>query len=392
MSGSLLRIMGIGLFLTSAAEVKSNPAETGAAMQDRVSKSNQITLPGATVDETGVLQLPPISIPMSELSDPSSKDASVPSEVITAQRARQQDVIGHRKPTIKEVRQRFDDTVAIPSFRWLESHFPTRIDKDQIDGVPVEVFTPLDGVSPRNQHRLLINLHGGGFMAGAIYGGRIESMRLASTFRIRVISVDYRMGPEYKFPAASEDVATVYEHAIQQVSPKNVGIYGCSAGGYLTAQSVAWIIHEGLPSPGAAGILCASAIGWTAGDSGYLWPLERRWKPGSAVQPPAYLSNANLKDPLVSPGYSLDTLSKFPPTIILTSTRSTELSSAVFTDIQLRKAGVSSELHVWDGLNHSSFIWRPWIKEAEEANSFLIEFFDRVLGTEGHGASKARSR
>src|SRR5581483_976376 len=89
----------------------------------------------------------------------------------------------------------------------------------------------------------------------------------------KVITVDYRMFPEHKFPAASEDVAAVYRALLQHYKAADIGIFGCSAGGILTAQSVAWFQTHGLPRPGAIGIMCASAGGFGAGDSGVLWPL-----------------------------------------------------------------------------------------------------------------------
>jgi acetyl esterase/lipase len=82
--------------------------------------------------------------------------------------------------------------------------------------------------------------------------GLVESIPIASVGAIRVITVDYREGPEYSFPAASEDLAAVYAALLKTYKPRNIGIYGCSAGGILTAQSVAWIGSHGMPSPGAS--------------------------------------------------------------------------------------------------------------------------------------------
>lgn len=63
----------------------------------------------------------------------------------------------------------------------------------------------------------------------------LESIPVSALARIKMVSIDYRMSPEHKFPAASEDVAAVYKNLLKQYAPGNIGIYGCSVGGILTA-------------------------------------------------------------------------------------------------------------------------------------------------------------
>src|SRR6185437_11230051 len=144
---------------------------------------------------------------------------------------------------------------------------------EQIAGVHVFDYAPKAGISEENKHRVLINLHGGGFTGCWPGCAELESIPLSAMMGIRVISVDYREGPTYKFPAASEDVAKVYQELLKDYKSKNIGIYGCSAGGMLTAMSLAWFQTHGLPAPGAAGIYCAPA-GPFGGDANYIaFPL-----------------------------------------------------------------------------------------------------------------------
>ena len=117
--------------------------------------------------------------------------------------------------------------------------YPVLETASEAGGVYVEVFEPLDGVAEANSGRVLINLHGGAFSLGARTEGRLESIPLAHRSGMRILSVDYRQGPEHRFPAASEDVAIVYRHLLETHAPGQIGIFGCSAGGLLAAQSVA---------------------------------------------------------------------------------------------------------------------------------------------------------
>lgn len=257
--------------------------------------------------------------------------------------------------------------------------------KDQkIAGVHVYDYTPKSGVATRNKDRVLINLHGGGFSGCWPGCAELESMPVAALGRIEVISVDYREGPDNKFPAASEDVASVYQQLLKSHKPENIGIYGCSAGGMQTAMSIAWFQKHSLPLPGAIGIFCASAGGVFGGDALYTaMPLgEARLAPPitpGARPPLSYFADTDPKDPLVSPISWPEILSKFPPTLIITGTRGFELSSALYTHEQLVKMGVEAELHVWEGLFHG-FFYNADVPESKDALNVMIKFFDRHLG------------
>jgi monoterpene epsilon-lactone hydrolase len=260
-------------------------------------------------------------------------------------------------------------------------------------GVHAYVYTPKDGIADRNKSRVLINLHGGGFSGCWPGCAELESLPIAALGRIRIYSLDYREGPKYRFPAASEDVAAAYRELLKTHAPQNIGIYGCSAGGMLTGMSVAWFQKHGLPTPGAVGIFCAGAVlGQNAfgGDANYVaMPIGE----GRAPPPPApagagksakhrgldYLADADPHDPLVAPAASAEVLAKFPPTLIITGTRGFEFSSAVYTHSLLVKYGVEAELHVWEGLFHG-FFYNPDVPESRDCYDVIVKFFDRRLG------------
>jgi len=261
--------------------------------------------------------------------------------------------------------------------------FPVSLEDTKVGGIHTFVFAPKAGISDKNKDRVLINLHGGGFMGCWPGCAELESRPIAALAAIKVVSVDYREGPDYKFPAASEDVASVYQELLKRYRPENIGIYGCSAGGMLTTMSVAWFQKHNLPRPGAIGVFCASA-GEFGGDAAYTsTPLgEARLMPemrDGGTRRLGYFSAVDPKDPLVAPINSPEILAKFPPTLILTGTRAFELSSAVYTHSQLVKLGVDAELHVWEGLFHG-FWYNPDVPESRDAYNVIIKFFDRHLG------------
>lgn len=261
---------------------------------------------------------------------------------------------------------------------------------ETIGGVRVDVVTPTDPIPARNRGRVLINLHGGAFMWGAGSGALVEAVPIAATGRVKVITIDYRMAPEHTFPAASADVAAVYGALLKSYKPASIGIYGCSAGGILTAQSVAWFAAHDLPRPGAIAMLCATGAEF-AGDSTYLGPVltgQPPVPPGSApsllVQRLPYLEGARADDPLAFPVVSRDVLARFPPTLLIAGSRDYSASSMTMMHRQLREAGAEAELFVFDGLWHAFFVF-PGLPESRETYAIITRFFDERLG---HGGPK----
>jgi len=248
------------------------------------------------------------------------------------------------------------------------ARYPVAIEPSKIAGVATEIITPADGISAANRHRVLINLHGGSFMYGGRWGGQVESIPIAALGKIRIVSVDYRMAPEHRFPAASEDIAAVYKALLAEYRPENIGIYGCSAGGFLTAQAVAWFQKENLPTPGAIGLFCAGALPSGGGDSERLWAAISGTRSVTSQEQEAakklsYFSDEDLKDPLAFPGLDPQVLAQFPDTLLITSTRDFLMSSVVETHAQLVKMGVPADLHVWEGLDHA-FFFEPDLPES----------------------------
>ncbi len=115
----------------------------------------------------------------------------------------------------------------------LHATYPVEITETTLAGVACKVVIPKPA-APQKQDRVLICLHGGGFTSDS--GSVLESTTIAALTGIRVIAVEYRLAPQYPFPAAVDDTVAVYKHALKQYAPKKIGVYGTSAGAVLSAQ------------------------------------------------------------------------------------------------------------------------------------------------------------
>jgi epsilon-lactone hydrolase len=246
--------------------------------------------------------------------------------------------------------------------------------------VPVEAFLP-EGA---DDGCVLIHLHGGGFLAGGIPAGRVESVPVAHLSKYRVLSVQYRNGYEHSYPAAQEDVEAMYRALLERYPAHKICIFGGSSGGTLAAQSIAWMLAKGLPAPGALGMLSAGTGG--TGDASYFAPL------GTGQHPPldnfttmrelkyGYFAGTDPQDPCINPILApVETRAKFPPTFLLTGTRASDMSAVLATHRALAQAGVETQLHVFDGMGHC-FYSNIFLPEGADAYASLIRFFAKYLG------------
>ncbi len=105
--------------------------------------------------------------------------------------------------------------------------------------IPVRLYRPRD-TAASDVLPVLIYYHGGGWLLGDLESHDAVCRRFANAARCRVVSVDYRMAPEHKFPAAVDDCAAATQWAIAQaaelgIDPARVAVGGDSAGGNLAA-------------------------------------------------------------------------------------------------------------------------------------------------------------
>lgn len=93
---------------------------------------------------------------------------------------------------------------------------------------------------PGDADRLLVYFHGGGWVVGSLESADSPCRFLAHHAGVSVLSVEYRLAPEHPFPAALDDAAAAFRHAVSQAAqwghdPHRIAVGGDSAGGNLAA-------------------------------------------------------------------------------------------------------------------------------------------------------------
>jgi acetyl esterase/lipase len=243
------------------------------------------------------------------------------------------------------------------------------ISEDVLAGVPVRVFTPKGGVT---RDGILLNAHGGGFMVDS--GSLTENVPLCALAGMKVVAVLYRLAPEHPYPAAVDDMLAVYRSLIRETAPGQIALYGTSAGAVLSAQTIVRLIREGLPLPAAVGVFSGSADFGHTGDSEQLLPM-----PGGATLQELmtpYVSRTSRMDPGLSPLYA--DLSRFPPTLLISSTRDQLLSQTAIFHRALLKAHVPAQFVVFEGLPHAfwAYLVAP---ECTEAFELMASFLSSAV-------------
>lgn len=329
--------------------------------------------------DDGTSTVPPFHLPLSPYLSAPARDAM-------RNAVRSGDAMAHMDNATlarDRVKLRADaDAWARGKVAALLSRYAVSLRDERWGGIPVVVVTPAAARQTRaGKTPLLIELHGGGFFFGqAATFGLLDAIPLAAMTGATIVAVDYRQGPEHRFPAASEDVASVYRYALARHKPGEIGIFGCSAGGVLTAEALAWFQQETLPTPAAAGIFCASGDARYGGDSRYVVaavnnvPLPNADGTQEIMEDLYYGPGTDFRSPLVSPAFSDATLKRFPPTLFITATRAAELSAASFSHSRLTALGVETDLHVWDGVGHAFYLDAD-LPESQQALSVIARFF-----------------
>ncbi|HEY1264585.1 MAG TPA: alpha/beta hydrolase [Terriglobales bacterium] len=281
------------------------------------------------------------------------------------------------KQTLAERRARTDEWRKFDSAE-AKKHYPVNIEQATIAGVRADIITPL-ALPEANRNRVLINLHGGGFNSDS--GSLIEGDPIANLAQTKVVSVYYRLAPENPFPAAVDDVVTVYKELLKTYSPQNIGIFGTSAGATLTCEAAVKLKQLGVPLPAALGVFSGMGDFSHYTDSRQLFALDGL--PGE-MEPHGpedgvdneYVGKTERRDPVLSPLFA--DWKGMPPALLVTSTRDILLSDTSTLHRAMIHAGVDARLVVFEALPHA-FWYHFEFPETREALEIMAKFFDEKV-------------
>jgi acetyl esterase len=223
--------------------------------------------------------------------------------------------------------------------------------------IPVRIYYPSD----QTPLPVLVWYHGGGWVLGTLDASDHTCRELANTAACIVVSVDYRLAPEYKFPAGPDDCEAAYYWALENASsfggdPRRIAVGGDSAGGNLAAVVALRARDAGRPLPVFQLLVYPvtdsdfTRVSYVENAEGYmLTEVGMRWFWDQYV---------NSADELAHPHAAVlraSDLAGLPPALVITAEFDPLRDEGEAYGELLRSAGVPVTITRYDGVIHGFY-------------------------------------
>lgn len=256
-------------------------------------------------------------------------------------------MFAERKPADRPIEQRRSEWEAEALLRALPDG--ARFTPVEAGGVAAE-WMAMPGVV---DDRVFLLLHGGGYNAGSPKTHRRLAADLSQAIGMRVLVPDYRLAPEYPFPAGVDDAIKAYRWlASEGIPERNIVVGGDSAGGGLALSMLLALREAGARLPRAA-VLIAPWTDLTVSSESY----ERLRRRDPIITPEGlreagvwYAGAGDPADPLMSPLFA--DLTGLPPMLIHAGEDEVMVDdSRIFAD-RAKAAGVDITCKIFPGMWH----------------------------------------
>jgi acetyl esterase/lipase len=229
--------------------------------------------------------------------------------------------------------------------------------------------------------RVILFLHGGGFIAGSINCHRKLAAHLAKAAGCRALIPAYRLAPENPFPAQLDDAFGIYQWLLKEgFDPGHIATAGDSAGGNLAISVCLRAQAQSLPFPGAIiGIspwLDMEVNGWTLDTNKERSAIGSRESYRQIVE--MLLKGHDPKDPFANPLYA--DLKGFPPIYLSAGSEEALLDNPQRLAEAATKAHVDVTLKIAEGMQHVYEFMAGRAPEADEAIADVANWLRPKIG------------
>jgi len=272
-------------------------------------------------------------------------------------------------------------------YQWLRTRgLKVRPIRDSGDGVRGE-WLAAEGAA---QGEVVLYIHGGGYVACSAATHRPITAALARLSRRRVFSLNYRLAPEHRYPAALDDCVAAYRWLLadEKIDAGAISIAGDSAGGGLVLGTLLCARDAGLPLPACAVCFSPWADLTGTGESQRLNDGRcAMFRTGNAQEfAPAYLGQESAHNPHASPVFA--DLRGLPPLLLQVGSTELLLDDARRVHDKMQEAGGESQLEIYDDVAHCWQMFDGLVPEARIALRQAATFIRKHSSASGNALEK----
>lgn len=236
-------------------------------------------------------------------------------------------------------------------------------------------------IIPENppEEKLLMYIHGGGFISGSCHTHRVHVAKFAQGCGIKSLVFDYRLAPEYPFPAALDDCMEVYKWLLGKgYDPENILIGGESAGATLTLSLLLALKKNEINLPKAAFSISPVTDLRCEADS-FRYNAKKDVAPMNSwkIWTEYYIADNDPANPLLSPQFG--NFTGIPPLYICVGTHEIHLDDCENMAALALRHGVDVTLRKWKKMIHAFPLLSPLFPEAKMALQEICDFVKEQL-------------
>ena len=358
------------------AVVLCSSVATGAALLPDVASAADMPAASTAQQKTGTA--PKADADMQAVLDELAQLGGKPIETLTPAEARKQPTPSDAVMSLlKKQGKDTSPSALVPGVTSVDREIP-----GAAGNLPARVYTP-DGAGP---FPVVVYFHGGGWVIGdkQVYDGGARAIsKLAQAV---VVSVDYRLAPEAKFPAAWDDALAAYKWVAGNAAsikgdPRRLALAGESAGGNLAIATAVAARDAKLQPP--THVLAVYPVGQTGNlntksykDSANAKPLNKpmiEWFVDKLLAKPADKADPRLD--LVNAKFA-----GLPPVTIVSAQIDPLREDGALLETALKRAGVKVQRKLYSGTAHEFFGMGAAVKKAADAQKFGSEALRASFG------------
>lgn len=206
---------------------------------------------------------------------------------------------------------------------------------------------------PHKHRRAILYCHGGGYTSGNLGYSKVLASKLTKATGLDVLTFEYRLAPEFPYPAALEDALMAWTHLMQLgYGARDIIVAGDSAGGNMALVLCLKLKAEGRMLPGAL-LLMSPWTDMTASGASYTERAEidpMLTLDYVEVVSRVYAGDNDPADPMLSPLNG--DFTGFPPALVQVGSHEILYSDAQALCARMKAAGVTCRLEVWEDMWH----------------------------------------